>query len=264
MGPLPPTMLTADPSVDRVVMGVMAALMLAALTFAIVDLLRSGRPVVLMLFIAGGCMMVMEPMVDTVAGCWFAANSLRAYVGWGRPIPIWVCLTYFVYFGVGSALIWMMMRRGASVRHIWLFYAGEILADVVLETVLLGKGIYTYYGHQPLMLAGFPLWWAAVNALVSMMAALATYEIARRVDGWRLLLIVPATLCASAAANAAAGWPSWFVINSDVGPVWTQIGGLASVAIAFSIVQLIARYVAAPASLRPALHIAPRRPELVA
>ncbi len=246
LAPMPPVSMQVAPGPDRITMAVMATLMAAAFLFAVVHWMRTGRPIVMMLFLAGGCMMVMEPMVDTVAGCWFAANSTIAFIGWGRPIPVWVCLTYFAYFGIGGAIIWIALRRGLTRAQIWYFYCGEIAADIVLESILLRTGLYTYYGNQPLTIGGFPLWWTAVNALVSVAAAVVTLHLAPRLRGWRLLALIPALLSTSAAANAAAGWPAWFVINSDVGPIWATIGGVASCALAFAMIDLIARLVATP------------------
>ena len=95
-----------------------------------------------------------------------------------------------------------------------------------------------------MLIGAFPLWWASVDALISITAAAVTFEIARRVDGWRLIVIVPATVCASAAANAAAGWPAWFVINSNVGTIVTVADGLLSVVFACAAIVLISRRVA--------------------
>lgn len=242
--PYPPVDLAGDAHVDAVVTLVMAALFVCALGYAFYSLARTGRPVVLLMLIGGGCMMLMEPMVDTTAGVWFASSSRMFLHGWGRSIPLWVCLTYFVYFGVGSAILWQLMEKGITARQIWMIYLGEIAADVLLETIVLGTGIYTYYGDQPLLMGRFPFWWAAVNALISLSSAFAVRQIAGRWEGWRQIGIVPVMLCASAGANAAAGWPAWFVINSGLGPMWTQIGGVASVAIALSCVALIAGRVA--------------------
>lgn len=236
------------PGGDHVVTLVMAALTLAAVVFAIVDWVRGGRPVVALLLLAGGCMAIFEPMVDTVGGCWFPLKSTIAYYGWGRPMPVWLCLTYFVYFGLGGGAIWMIMRRGISRSWVWGLFIAAMLADVLLETILLRFNLYTYYGWQPLLLGAFPLWWAPVNALVPVVAAAVTLKIERIVRGWGLIVLAPALLSASAAVNAAVGWPAWFVINSNVGPVLTQVGGLAAFALAFTLVHFIALAIARPAA----------------
>lgn len=36
---------------------------------------RTGRPVVLLLFVTGGLTMIFEPMVDTVGACWLPKDS---------------------------------------------------------------------------------------------------------------------------------------------------------------------------------------------
>lgn len=239
MGPVPPIDMLTNHAAERGALYVMIALCAAALVFALWHWARSGRPVGLLMFLSGGAMMVMEPMADTVGGCWFPKDSMIFYMGWGRPIPLWLCLTYFAYFGLGAAILWTMMERGISRTQLWAFFLGEIVADIVLETVLLNLGVYTYYGHQPLLFAGFPLWWAPVNALVSVTAAYVTLRLARAVSGWQLLLLIPALLSTSAAANGAAGWPSWFAINTDIGGVATQACGVASCLLACALVHLI-------------------------
>lgn len=250
--PYPPLNLPGDPAVDRIAILVMGTLFLAVLAYALIRLVRTKSPVVLLMLIGGGCMMVMEPMVDTTAGVWFAQSSQMLLYGWGRAIPLWVCLTYFVYFGVGSSILWQLMERGITARQLWLIYLVEVLADFILETVVLNTGIYRYYGAQPLLIGYFPLWWGAVNSLISLTSAYAVWLLTREVGGWRLIAIIPVMLCASAGANAAAGWPAWYVINSDLGPVITQIGGLTSLAIAGSIVGLIARRVSVASKARAA------------
>jgi len=228
----------------------MATLLLIAFSFALFHWQKSGRPIVMLLFLAGGCMCLLEPMVDTVGGCFFPPTSMIAYWGWGRPMPIWLCLTYFAYFGVGSALIWLAMKRGASRKTIWLIFLGEMATDFILETILLKFDLYTYYGFQPLMVGQFPMWWAAVNALISVTAATVVFFLAQHLKGWKLLAIIPALLSTSAAVNAAAGWPSWFVVNTDVGPILTQVGGLATFALAFGVIHTITVLVCKPSVSR--------------
>ncbi|VWX50150.1 hypothetical protein [Novosphingobium sp. 9U] len=243
MGASPPVDMMVNSAAEHWALVVMAALWCAALIFALVHWRRSGRPIVLLMFLAGGGMMLMEPMVDTVAGCWFPRDSVIFYSGWGRPIPLWVCLTYFVYFGLGAGTAWHMMTRGLGYGALMAFYGGEIVADTVLEVVLLNAGTYTYYGHQPLLIASFPFWWATVNSLVSLAAAGMTYLLAPRLAGAALLLLVPALLCTSAAVNAAAGWPAWFAINSNLGMVGTQVAGLVTCTFALTLAHLIASYI---------------------
>jgi hypothetical protein len=240
MGAQPPVDMSVNAAAEQWVLGVMSVLWCVALVVALVQWRRSGRPIILTLFLAGGAMMLMEPLVDTVGGCWFPEDSIIFYSGWGRPIPLWVCMTYFVYFGLGAGGAYYMMINGARYGQLMLFYLGEILADTLLEIVMLNSGAYTYYGNQPLVMASFPLWWAMVNSLISFAAAAVTYTLAPRLRGPALILLIPALLCTSAAVNAAVGWPAWFAVNSDLGVVGTQLAGLVTCLFAFGLAHAIA------------------------
>ena len=208
MLPVPPAGLVVSPGVESTVTLIMAILLAVAFVFAIWHWLKSGRPVVLLLLIAGGGMMVMEPLVDTVGGCWFAPNSTFGLHAYGRGVPVWVCLNYFDYFGIGGGLIWMAMQRGITRMQLHFIFLALIASDIVLEITLLHFGPYLYYGHQPLVVANFPLWWAPVNALVAIASAAMVYNLAASQSGFGLFLIIPAVLSVSAASNAAAGWPA--------------------------------------------------------
>lgn len=242
--PQPPLDMLVDPTVDLRINLIVGSFALIALIFSLVHWAKSKRPTVLMLFFAGGSMAVFEPMVDTVGACWFPINSLTAFTAWGRPLPVWLVLSYFFYFGIGVSAMWIAMTRGVTRGQVWMMFIAGIFGDLIFEKTLLLYDPYIYYGWQPLLWGKFPLWWAPVNALVPLLAAAAVYRMAPLLQGWRIVLIVPIGLTASAVANAAAGWPSWTVINTDVGFVWTQVGGLLSVALAFWFTSLIAMAVA--------------------
>lgn len=248
--PQPPLDMMVDKQAELWITLSLGAIAFAALLYSLWHWRRSGRPVFLLLYIAGGAMMVFEPLVDTVGGCWFPTNSWTAFHGYGRPIPVWLCLAYFFYFGIGVGVIWTQMRTGITRRQLWATFIFTMLGDLVFEQVLLMFDPYVYYGGQPLLLGKFPLWWMAVNGLIPVVAAAVIYKFEDMLVGWRLVYIVPIVVTASAATNAAAGWPAWFVINTDVGPVVTQLGGLATFALAFTAIGVIGRFVARDAPRR--------------
>jgi len=232
-------------TVDRNVNIVMFALAGVALVWSLVYWRRTGRPTFLLLFLGGGAMMVLEPLVDTVGGCWFPENSWGAFELWNRPMPVWLCTTYFVYFGIGGGLTWLLMRRGASAAALWLVFVGDMAADFVLEATLLHWDTYVYYGDQPLVVAKFPLWWAAVNASIAMAVPAAIVLTERGLRGWRQLYIIPLALSVSAAVNIVVGWPSWTATNSDPSDLARQLLGLLTFAIAIAGMRILISAVAA-------------------
>lgn len=243
--PSPPVDSLIGHTADRNVNIVMFTLAGLALVSSLVYWRRTGRPTLLLLFLAGGSMMVLEPIVDTVGACWFPANEWRAFVLWNRPIPVWLCVTYFVYFGIGGSAIWALMRRGASARTLWLVFAIGVAADFALEAILMQWNTHIYYGDQPLVLAKFPFWWGAVNASIAVAVPASIVVCERWLQGWRQVAIVPLALSVSAATNIVVGWPSWTAINSNPSHVVRQALGLLTYAIAIAGMRILIGAVAA-------------------
>ncbi len=250
--PQPPFSSAIDPTVQWWVTGFMAVATLLALAYSLVHWKRSGKPTFLLLFLGGGAMMAFEPLVDTVGACWFPEhNSWVVFSGYGRTLPLWLCLTYFFYFGIGVGITWEWMRRGLSRGQLWALFLGGIAVDFLLEATLLHFDTYTYYGWQPLVVLKFPLWWGPVNSLIAMIAGAVVLRFeAYLTKGWRQVVIIPVTLTVSAAGNTIAGWPSWFVINTDVGWAWTQVGGLATFALSAWFMSMVVESVAQTAPVR--------------
>lgn len=251
--PQPPFDAAIDPAVNLWNTGIMGVAALIAFAYALLHWRRSGKPTFLLLYLSGGAMMAFEPMVDTVGACWFPEiNNWIAFKAYGRSLPVSLCLVYFIYFGIGVGVTWQLMRRGLSRTQLWGLFVFNIVNDFILEAVLLHYGVYIYYGWQPLVVLKFPLWWAAVNGLITMVGAAVVFRYeAYLTRGWRQLQIIPIMLTVSAAVNTMAGWPSWLVINTDVGPVMTQLGGVATFALAAWLMWMVAEVVTKPSVSRP-------------
>lgn len=247
MLPAPPIEMVVDKTPEMVITAFLALITLGAFLYAFWHWRQSGRPIVFMLVLAGGAMMVFEPMVDTVGACWFAANSWVAFEAYGRPIPVWLCLAYFFYFGIASASVWMGLKKGMTRRQIWIAFVAAMVGDLIFESVLLIYDPYAYYGNQPLKFTDFALWWMPVNGLIPLVLGAIVYRFDDYFRGWRAALIVPLGLTSSAAVNASIGWPSWFVINTPMPWAVTQLGGVTTFLLAFAIVHFLCSAVASDA-----------------
>lgn len=245
--PPPPIDMVVDKTAELYITAFLATITLGSLVFALHHWWRTGRPVVLMLVLAGGSMMVFEPMVDTVGACWFAANSWIAFEAYGRPIPVWLCLAYFFYFGIASATVWMSLRKGMTGGQIHFAFITAMIGDLIFESVLLMYDPYAYYGNQPLKPTDFALWWMPVNGLIPIALGAIVYKFDSYFHGWRAILIIPIGLTTSAAVNATIGWPSWLVINTPMPWAITQLGGIMTFVLAFAIVRFICYCVATDA-----------------
>jgi hypothetical protein len=213
-------------------------------------------------------MMAMEAFVDTVGCCWFPrGHSWVVFTAFGRPIPVWLCLAYFFYFGILGGVFWTYMKRGIRPAGVWALFAVGVVGDAIFEMILLHFHTYIYYGGQPLRVLHFPFWWAPVNSLIVVVVAGVVARFDDYLTGRRALLIVPIAVSASAAVNAVAGWPSWLVINSKMPWFPRQLGGLLTFVIAAWIVSLIVKLVPRPqgaAAPAPVTSTAPPAPAPIA
>jgi hypothetical protein len=264
--PTPPLHATVGDGAQSAVTIVWAVLAFLTLLFALRHWRTSGRPTFLLLYLAGGLLVFFEPMVDTVGAVWFPTDSTVVFRAYNRVLPVWVLENYFCYFGIGVGATWIALREHITPRRLWTLFVLFIACDCGMETILLHlPTIYIYYGHQPLTLDRFPLWWAPVNSLIIIATALAIRQFDTTLRGARQLLIVPIAWTCSAACNAAAGWPSWLVINSHVGPLLRALGGIATYAAAGWILTILTQITPAPpaGAATPATRAAPK-PALVA
>jgi hypothetical protein len=88
--PQPPIDMLVDKNAEWVITAALGIIALGALIYSLVQWARTGRPIMTLLFVAGGFMMIFEPMVDTVGACWFPSNSWVGFEAWGRPLPVWL------------------------------------------------------------------------------------------------------------------------------------------------------------------------------
>lgn len=249
--PQPPLDMVVDKTPELAITMVLASIAAGGVIVALLHWARTRRPILPLLFGAGGAMMIFEPLVDTVGGCWFPSNSIVAFEAYGRPMPVWLCLAYFFYFGIASAAIWMSLKGGMTRNQIWIAFVVAMIGDLVFESVLLIWKPYAYYGHQPLLLDnGFAMWWMPVNALIPIVLGAIVYAFDDEFRGRRALAIVPIGLMTSAAVNASVGWPSWMVINTDLGWLATQAGGVTTFVLAAAVVRVVAHFVARDAAKR--------------
>jgi hypothetical protein len=106
---------------------------------------------------------------------------------------------------------------------------------------------YSYYGHQPFDIWGFPLWWGFVNPVMPMVAGAMIYAVRRHLRGLQLLAVIPLIPMADGLANGATAWPTWVALNQhDVSYFWTYLASLVTLGLALYSVWMISLFVARP------------------
>jgi hypothetical protein len=229
---------------------------LALIAAAVYKSRQQKTPFYVFLILAGAVAALAEPLYDVgfkllfyIPGQW----TLFTYAG--IPQPVWTISGYVTLYSGPALLICERLARGMDKRTFWKWAGVTLLASVIFESVGIEGGTYTYWGPYPLRLFEYPL---AVGILettfVMLFCACANAYRQRIPAGWGLvglLVLFPGVFYF---VNFGIGAPLLVTIGlSPPSPALAMAGTAASIAIALSVLEVTARYVAsatAPARAR--------------
>lgn len=200
------------------------------LIFASRKLLRDGDPSALLMSLGGFLASGWEPVVDVLGNCFFPAeNQIVGFEFLGRPIPVFVPLTYLWFVGgMGYWALSVLRDPNTTRSDLWRLWLKYIAINGLLEYPPLYFGIYTYYGHQPFQVGGFPLWFPCVNACAPIVAASLTNLLCHHLKGWMSYAIITITATSYGMSHAAFGVPLWLALSTDRGYSVTYPAGIVT------------------------------------
>jgi hypothetical protein len=247
-----PIDMTVDPTMEAaftVVCGLPAVLVLVLAARA---LIRDRNYVFPVLLLGGIIGMFVEPILDYLGGVWWpTVGDWEAFTLLGVNIPVLVVLVYPWLLGGQAYWAYRLFDRGAGERELWRLVGIFAVNDIVLETIGIRLlGAYAYFGEQPLNLWGLPLWYVPCNAIGPVVAGALFYVLRRRLRGPRLLagaLLLPMGYLGT---YAAIGFPVWISLNSGWPPGTALLAGLATFALGWLLVVLVAELTSATSDTR--------------
>ena len=206
---------------------------------------RSGSSVGFLLLLAGALTVFNEAAVDILGLCWFAARGATPlFTAWGVQIPAFMLPVYCWYVGGQALLALIVLEKGATSKQIYRLYGVFAVINVLLEVPALDMGVYAYYGRQPFVFFGFPLWWAVCNALMPIVMAAIVFHLQPLLRGPQRLVIVFIGPMAAGMTNGAIAVPEWLALNSGA-PLWaTHVAAVLSLGLGFILAFLVAQTVA--------------------
>jgi hypothetical protein len=221
-----------------------------ALVIALRHVAGGKSPLLLYCIVGGALAALFEPVVDVLGLVYLKeVDAFGTFTVLDRTMPLYICFVYPWYVGGMGYLAYRLFQRGVTRRQLFQLWAVVGFVDVFLELPGIIAHTYLYYGHQPLNVFGFPLWWAFVNPVMPMVAGALMYKIVPVLGSspWRLLAVVPLIPMADGIANGAAAWPMWIALNQhDVSYVWTYLAAGATLALSLYCVWIIGLAVGRP------------------
>ncbi|KAA0233898.1 MAG: hypothetical protein JJLCMIEE_01113 [Acidimicrobiales bacterium] len=174
-----------------------------------------------------------EPIYDLLGNITYAQNHPMAFNALGRDIPWFLVLGYLPWVGLLPYLVARRMAAGVSRRSLHLLALVSALSVVAVELAGTAVGAWAYYGPAPLKY----LVVAPQMAPVPVVGGFLLYTIAFGLTGWRRALagLVSATM-ALPMVFAAASWPLYVGLNSDVGAPLAWMAGAAMLGLTVAMV----------------------------
>lgn len=219
------------------------------LALAVRHLMKGRGPVLLYCLLGGLVAATFEPIVDVLGLVYLREEgALGTFTILDRTMPLYIVFVYPWFVGGLGYLAYKLFARGVTMRDLFTLWALDCVVDIALESPGILAGTYSYYGHQPFNLWGFPLWWGFVNPLMPMLAGALIYKLRPHMDNpWKLLGVIPLVPMADGIANGATAWPMWAVLNQDgVSYLWTYLASFVTLGLAAMVVWMVGLAVALP------------------
>lgn len=234
----------AMPDDAETIFGVLAAVLLVvALVFGIRLLITRRDPLLLLCLLGGAFCSLVEPFIGVLGLMYIPQEDASvAFTFFDRGMPWFVVTSYAGYIGGLAYLAYRWFEQGGitpkRVLQIWIVFA---VANVAFETPAVVLDAYSYYGQQPLNPWGFPLWWAFVNPLTSIIAGALLFRLRDPLARHRALFVVPLLVPLGAgSANGTTAPPMWLTLNDDgLAHVWTWVASGMTLALALLVVWML-------------------------
>jgi hypothetical protein len=191
------------------------------------------------LLIGGAASVIWEPIVDVLGKCWYPQfGQVHLFETFGRPIPLYVLFGYTWFMG-GLTIVAYRLIQAKGMSALWRLYPILILIEAPFELLAVHTHVYVYYGHQPLSLSSWPIWWGFVNTSVPIAASVLLTCVRPKLTGWTVLLVIPMVPMLDGAANAATAWPVWTVLHASVPAPERQIAGVLTCLLGILVVATV-------------------------
>ncbi|THX52353.1 hypothetical protein D6D06_06781 [Aureobasidium pullulans] len=225
-----------DASHVLVVMTILIPISLGFLAFAISESKRFKTSIPIGLVVAGIFCVVPEAVNNYLGGVYWTQShdpKQLLFILMGREFDYYVAFIWWsLSSGVGVTFYAALLRR-VSTGTLWAYLALAVLADIILEEILLGYGgIYIYFGHQPLVFNLFPCWWGPANISSLFLSITLAYRYRAWFEGWRSIFLLPLVPTCYIGAWTLCGMPTVFAIQGDISPLITESAGIYSCIVA--------------------------------
>lgn len=182
------------------------------------------------------------PVLNRLTLVWFPDNIPLSYISaFGMRDPLFDYLGYALFFGLGGYSCYRLIDGGRGARAVFGVALTWGVADLLYELPFLRWGMYTYYGHQPFQILGFPVHWVVINAMVPVVTGTLMW-LAIEALGDHLRMLLRVAVCAPLASFVTLGvaMPVGVALNADMPAVAVHVAAALSIAMALGLILFCA------------------------
>ncbi|KAL6912517.1 hypothetical protein ACHAPO_010266 [Fusarium lateritium] len=226
-----------DPDHIRVVSSILLAVSLVFLGISVTESRRWNSTVPAALTAGAASCVLAEAVNCYLSNVYWTQShdpSKLLFTLLGREFDTYVGIIWWSFGAVLSCGIFGALMRNVRTGTLWILLGLAGFFDFILEeTMLQYGGIYTYYGHQPLVLFKlFPCWWLFCNVSGIFFGIAISYRYRAWFAGWRSVFLLPILPFCYIGPQVLAAMPTIYVVQADHDPLTTQLCGILTCCIA--------------------------------
>lgn len=226
-----PLDMTANVAVSWGFLAFTAVSFIATLAWALRMGMRSRDWLPLILMAGGALCGFLEPGGDILGATFYPLNTpLLVFELWGRHIPLFVFVGESMFFATAVYFAYRFLLTGTSVVRPVEILVVFSLFDAAMEMTISQFHVMTYYGDNPTLIFGLPLYALVQNGALALVGGWTILVAAPRLPGMRklfLALLVPLSFGLQAFITT---WPMYLGLNTGASRSSLFILGLIATA----------------------------------
>jgi len=214
--PLVPAEMVADRTASLIFLGFTAISFVGVLIWAATNFIRTRETLPLILLVGGGLCGFLEPFGDILGATFYPLNTpLLVFEAFGRHIPLYVFVGESMFFASAVYIAYKFLRDGMPAPKLLAIIAAFSAFDAAMEMTCIHFHVMTYYGNNPVLILGLPLYSIVQNGALAVVGGWIILVLEPKLRGGRAWWLAPVVPIGFGLQAFVTTWPMYLGLNSD-------------------------------------------------
>ena len=211
-----PTEMFADPTASLIFLGFTVASFVGVLIWATKYFTRTQELLPIILLVGGALCGFLEPIGDILGATFYPLNTpLLVFDALGRHIPLFVFIGESMFFASAVYIAYTFLRDGMAAPKLLAIIAAFSVFDAAMEMTCIHFNVMTYYGNNPVLILGLPLYSIVQNGALAVVGGWIVLVLEPKLQGGRAWWLAPAIPIGFGAQAFVTTWPMYLGLNAD-------------------------------------------------